>query len=104
MESVPHRKTAGFRPTYGFKYDPNQPRTPAGQDGAGRWAAESGGDPISLAANVIRVCILSGVARITDIFGNRSYSATYQCTGNQEFSRSGFGEAPGLVLDPFATF
>jgi hypothetical protein len=85
------------------KYDPDQPRVAAGSPDGGRWAS---GDHIQAArdrmAYVIRVCIISGVSRTTDTFGNKSWRATYDCAGGRSFVREGSGHTPpGLVLDPF---
>lgn len=85
------------------KYDPDQPRVPAGNPEGGQWASASEAPDTSgltQLALVVRVCVLSGVARITDAFGNRSYSATYECAGGRLFTRQGLGHnVPGLVKD-----
>jgi hypothetical protein len=104
-------------------YDPSQPRNELG-----RWTDAGGGqspvshitdtiesEPVSpdnmlnslsavmtRLAQIIRVCTLSGVARTTDIFGNKTFSATYECVGGRTFTRGGNGHVvPGLVRDPF---
>jgi hypothetical protein len=86
------------------KYDPDQPRVPAGSPDGGQWtgASEAPDTPeLTQLVLVIRICVLSGVARITDAFGNRSYSATYECAGGRLFTRQGLGHSvPGLVKDP----
>lgn len=82
-------------------FDPNQPR-----DDRGRWSDENTPNASNFSeqtriATVIRICILSGVARITDALGNKTYRATYDCAGGRSFTRSGLGHVvPGLVLDP----
>jgi hypothetical protein len=86
------------------KYNPDQPRVAAGSPEGGQWvgASEAANTPgLTQLALVIRVCVLSGVARIVDAFGNRSYSATYECAGGRLFTRQGLGHnVPGLVKDP----
>lgn len=97
-----------------FKYDPNQPRVPAGNPDGGEWTrigSDLGGGaslPTSLSpqeriqlVEVIRVCIISGVARLTDEAGGKTYSATYDCFGGRTIELSGSGHnPPGFVLDP----
>ncbi len=52
-------------------------------------------------SNIISVCVISGVFRNVDSFGNKSYKATYDCPGGQTIERIGPGDAPGLIRDPF---
>jgi HK97 family phage portal protein len=73
-------------------FNPRQPRGPAGNPEGGQW---------TLAGAVIRVCIPSGISRYLDVFGNKRYKATYDCPGGQTIERAGYGNAPGLIRDPF---
>lgn len=87
-------------PVGAAKYDPDQPRVPAGNPGGGQWT-DSGGQGLRL-ADIIRICVLSGIARSVDVFGTKTYAATYDCIGGRSFTRRGMGhDAPGLVRDPF---
>jgi hypothetical protein len=93
-------------PTLGptaMKYSPNQPR-----DDCGRWTdgdvfgaeANSAADDATQLANVIRVCILSGVARTTGYLG-RQYTAFYDCANGLSVKQNGWGHrVPGFILDP----
>ena len=84
------------------KYGPDQPR-----DDHGRWTSEGGdGDGTSgsrlFAGDVIRVCIIQGVGRSHDSYGNPTYTATYECSGGRTLQRSGPGHSPrGIIRDPF---
>jgi hypothetical protein len=104
-------------------YDPSQPRNELGRwtdtDGAhspaGSLTDTIESEPVSpdnmlnglsaamtRLAQIIRVCTLSGVARTTDVFGNQTFSATYECVGGRTLTRGGIGHVvPGLVRDPF---
>jgi hypothetical protein len=87
---------------YRRKYDPDQPRVPAGNSDGGQWTSDGSSDARQQLANIIRVCIISGVSRTTDMYGNKTWMATYDCAGNRSFVRTGPGHSPpGLVLDPF---
>lgn len=86
-----------------MKYSPDQPR-----DDRGRWTdgdvfgaeANSAADDATQLANVIRVCILSGVARTTGYLG-RQYTAFYDCANGLSVKQTGWGHrVPGLILDP----
>ena|SRR5688572_21524452 len=82
------------------KYDPDQPRVPAGNSDGGRWT--SGAATSQRLTYIIRVCIISGVSRTWDAYGNKSWRATYDCADGRSFVRSGPGHSPpGLVRDPF---
>ena len=82
------------------KYDPDQPRVPAGNSDGGRWTSEE--DTSERLAYVIPVCIISGVSRGADSYGNKFWRATYDCADGRSFVRSGPGHSPpGLVRDPF---
>lgn len=108
-------KVRQFAHIAGVKYNPNQPRVLAGNPAGGQWTLVGSGvgEGGSLStwlspqqrtqlAEVIRVCIISGVARMTDEAGRRTYSATYDCLGGQTITLRGPGHSPpGLVLDPF---
>lgn len=100
------------------KYSPNQPRVPAGSGREiGQWTSGSGAlsdaetladtDPENISAgeqyaNVIRVCIASGISRSKDRWGNQSYTVTYDCAGGNSITKSGFGNRiRGIILDPF---
>lgn len=71
------------------KYAPNQPRVPAGNSDGGRWTSGLGVAASQRLAYVIRVCIISGVSRTTDAFGNKTWRATYDCAGGRSFIRQG---------------
>jgi hypothetical protein len=81
------------------KYNPNQPRVPAGNPDGGRWTdggGPAGSESTSIArarrlAEVIRVCILSGKSLNTDAFGQKTYTATYECAGGRTFTVPGWG-------------
>ncbi len=97
------------------KFDPNQPRVPAGNPGGGQWTSTGGSQggatkPLTdltrperlQLVEVVRVCVLGGVARLTDSAGNKTYAATYDCFGGRTFVRRGIGHSPpGIVRDPF---
>lgn len=110
------------------KYSPNQPRVPAGNgDESGRWTDGRGtlaipmgnvgiDDPRVISdatpdnfwapgtqlANIIPVCILSGVSRTVNYFGLKEFSAFYDCANGQTIRRSGLGHSPpGIIRDPF---
>ena len=82
------------------KYAPNQPRVAAGNPDGGQWTRLlAAGQRL---AYVIRVCIIGGVSRSTDVFGNKTWTATYDCAGGRSFVRYGIGHnPPGLVRDPY---
>jgi hypothetical protein len=87
-------------------FDPTQPRVPAGNPDGGEWT--SGNRDIGAAsttrrlAYVIRVCVLSGVLRSVDAFGNKAYKAIYDCPGDRSVIREGAGhDVPGLIRDRF---
>lgn len=96
------------------KYNPNQPRVPAGNPDGGQWTqvGSGAGEGLSLSrwlspqertqlVEVIRVCIISGVARLTDEEDRKTYSAIYDCFGGRTVRLRGAGHSPpGLVLDP----
>ena len=86
------------------KYNPDQPRVPAGEPGAGEWAEGGGGDassdgePFDLAGDLIPVCVLAGKGVSADVFGNKSFVAHYDCPNGTSFSLRGSGDSPpGLV-------
>jgi hypothetical protein len=89
----------------GIKYSPDQPRIPAGSPEGGRWtgsAGNGGGGFFQRVANIIiHVCTPFGIRRDTDAYGNKSYLARYECSGGEIITRSGPGDPPGLILDPF---
>jgi hypothetical protein len=86
----------------------DQPRGPAGQVGGGQFTdggSGRGSNPVSRArrlAEVIRVCVLSGVSRTMNGHGVKTHTAEDECPRGQTFKRQGFGHnPPGLVRDPF---
>lgn len=85
------------------KYSPDQPRDEQGRwsDGNAQVAEDnSAADDGMRLANVVRVCILSGVARTTGYLG-RQYTAFYDCANGLSVKQSGWGHRlPGLILDP----
>jgi hypothetical protein len=91
-----------------LKYNPAQPRVPAGEPDGGQWTSGlSGGQRIhnqnsrsrsQALAEIISICIISGKAVITDKYGNSSFSATYECPDGSTIQRQGFGKKiPGLI-------
>lgn len=93
-----------------LKYNPDQPRVPAGEPGAGQWAEGDGASgqvdqaiaPIAV-AEVIPICITVGRSLSSDPYGNPTHKITYECPDGWEFSRSGYGHSPrGFLLDPRA--
>jgi len=92
-----------------LRYVPGQPRVPAGSSGGGQWTSGGGGTGggrsdraagVSIAGTIINICVAEGVSRFVDPFGNKSYKADYGCRDGRTITREGFGEAPGLILDP----
>ena len=86
------------------RYSADRPRAPAGTAEGGQWTSgDGGGGDLSsmLAGLVIRICVAFAISRFTDDYGNKSYKAEYECRGGQTITREGFGEAPGLIPDPF---
>ena len=73
-------------------FDPYQPRVPFGDPAGGQRA---------LAGVVIRVCVAFGRGRSVDEFGNRWYTAFYECAGGQVIERRSNRELPGLIRDPY---
>ncbi len=82
-------------------FNPDQPR-----DEQGRWTDAGGARSIDAldrwqVVQVIPICILSGIARTTNAFGIRAFTAHYDCIGGRTITRSGLGHrAPGLIRDP----
>lgn len=77
------------------RYNPDQPRVPAGQTGGGQWAAGE----LVLAGTIVPICIPTGTARFTDEYGNKSWTAIFECFDGRTFRRSGTGNGPrGVVL------
>jgi hypothetical protein len=88
---------------------------PSGNPDGGQWArvGSDGGEAAHQSTwlspqqrtqlvEVIRVCVISGVARMTDAAGRKTYSATYDCFGGRTLTLRGIGHGPpGIVLDPF---
>jgi hypothetical protein len=86
-------------------FNPDQPRVPAGNPDGGQWTKVPGwggnGNASRLVrlADVINICIAAGISRWRE--GNfMRYKVTYDCRDGRELVREGFGEPPGLVLDP----
>jgi hypothetical protein len=85
------------------KYNPEQPRVPAGNSDGGQWTAIGGtaGAAVQLAGTVIPICIPIAIS-LSTVDGYKSYSVTYECRDGRTFVRSGPGHSyRGLVLDPF---
>jgi len=82
-------------------FNPDQPR-----DEHGRWTDAGGSRPDDRSdrwqiVQVIPICILSGIARTTNAFGMKTFTAHYDCIGGRTITRSGLGHrAPGLIRDP----
>jgi hypothetical protein len=83
------------------KYSPSQPRVPAGHEGAGEWTSGGSTPDLRRVTHVIWVCIPIGISRGHDRYGNKIWSATLECADGRTFQRAGYGNAPGLVRDPF---
>ena len=90
------------------KYRPDQPRVPAGNPDGGQWTSEGGGagsTAVSRArriAEVIQICVTSGKSLLTNEFGVKTFSVTYECPGGRELKLEGFGHnPPGFVRDPY---
>ncbi len=88
------------------KYNADQPRAPAGSPDGGQWIDQAEGSAgvaglPTLIAEVIRICVATGISRFTDAFGNKSFNAIYECRGGQTIERSGVGEPKGFILDPY---
>ena len=98
------------------KYDPDQPRVPAGNSDGGQ--GTSGGDAGNagsdrgngtlwglverVAAHVIRICIAGSRSLATDHWGNKTYWVSYECAGGRSYTERGTGHwFPGIVRDPF---
>ncbi len=82
------------------RYSPDQAR-----DELGKWTSESDDDPATLLAGIIiRICVASGIARFTDEFGNKSYSAEYECRDGSVIVKKGVGDPKGFILDPIQDF
>jgi len=82
-----------------YKYNPDQPRVPAGNpDGGQRVSA----DTIQVAGTVIRICLAGSRSLITDSWGNKSYWIEYNCLRGRTFTLRGSGhDIRAIVLDPF---
>ena len=88
------------------KYNADQPRAPAGSPEGGQWIGQADGSAGSaglptLIAEVIRICVATGISRFTDAFGNKSFNFAYECRGGQTIYQSGLGEPRGFILDPY---
>ena len=88
------------------KYNADQPRAPAGSPEGGQWIDQADGSAgaaglPTLIAEVIRICVATGISRFTDAFGNKSFNAVYECRGGQTIHQSGFGEPDGFIRDPY---
>lgn len=96
------------------KYDPDQPRVPAGNPDGGQWTSggeagnagsDSGnGTPWGLvervAAQVIRICVAGSRSLATDHLGNKTFWVTYECAGGRSYTVRGTGHRfPGIVRD-----
>jgi hypothetical protein len=88
------------------KFDPDQPRVPAGHGReSGRWtqvasqtSTASAGDAAELAGSVIWICEREVHVR----YGDGSWRAEYRCSGGQVIHRSGTrGRALPFLRDPF---
>jgi hypothetical protein len=104
------REAVGYQPAVfaakaGYRSD--QTRAPAGDPDGGQWIDEGGASwdrerPSGprVAGDVISVCIPSGIARDVQ-YGMPHWVAIYDCPGGQSIRREGYGDAPGLIRDPF---
>jgi hypothetical protein len=94
------------------KYDPNQPRVPAGTSEGGQWTSGEGiwgrlsgvqsTQRRTRVANVIWICVASGRSLSVNLdTGLKSYSVTYDCADGRSITRTGAGHSfPGLIRDP----
>jgi hypothetical protein len=107
-------KAREFGRLAGLKYNPNQPRVPAGNPDGGQWTTVGGrGEATRLSddfsnqqltrlVDVIRVCIAESVALSTDNTGLKTFAVTYLCAGGRTLTLRGIGHKfRGIVRDPF---
>ena len=90
------------------KYRPDQPRLPAGNPDGGQFTDGGGGRGVSTVspgrrlADVIQICVTKGKSLVTNEFGVKTFSVTYDCPGGKELRLEGFGHnPPGFVRDPY---
>lgn len=90
-------------------FDPTQPRVPAGNPDGGQWADDARwADDVSSTptrmrggeAEIVHICVAVGISRYRE-GGIPAYTAAYECEDGHTVTRSGFGTAPGLIIDPF---
>jgi hypothetical protein len=110
-------KLQQFARISGAKYDPNQPRVPAGNPEGGQWADGTGGageatgflgefsnQQLRRLVDVIKVCIAEQVSLSTDDKGFKTFSVTYLCAGGRTFKIEGIGHKfHGIIRDPFGS-
>jgi hypothetical protein len=87
------------------KYNPQQPRVPAGQREGGQWTSETdpSAEPRTREANVIWICVAGSSSRWTILdTGYKGYSVTYDCAGGISVTHTGPGHwFPALIRDPY---
>jgi len=98
------------------KFDPNQPRVPAGHPDGGQWT--DGGESSRAGANenvgaaselverisaqIIWICVAGSKSLTKDYLGNKTYWVTYDCADGRSFTHRGIGHKfPGFLLDRF---
>jgi hypothetical protein len=105
-----------FRPgTFDQKYNPDQPRVPAGNSDGGQWTdgggagsagtSDSNQAPLDfverVVAQIIRICLAGLRSLATDHWGNKTFWVTYDCVGGRSLTRQGNGHRfPGFLVDP----
>ncbi len=110
---VPGTDPASVFPALQRKFNPDQPRVPAGNPDGGQWTGGESSEAISDAnvdpivpgaryANVVRICVAGSRSLTTDYLGNKTFWVIYDCAGGRSFRVQGTGHSfPGILLDRF---